>query len=665
MLTPGTPITLSTKDQKALGKALGYMLDDLERTYNPYFENLRVWWTWYDAIPKSRTKNFPFKSASNIVVPLIQVMSDSLVARTYGGIFGAGNNVWTTRTENETFKGRTNNIKRWINWAAAGNDFNLRLPLYDWLNELVPIGSSVVDLNWVNDVRFVFAGQGRGKARKWLAQPVSFGRGPKFEHVPREQVLWDTQYRIYEAPLVAREFNLTWSQINHISSRTGKAGGWIKENVEYVKDRWGIDGSPGQTVRRQKADSDGFEFDRSYLQEGDIRRIDVDWPVLQSIGGFEPDNHITRPGDEDLGQPSIPVRVTLHRSTSTILSISAYPYMTPYKTMFDGFYQKRPGRGHSIGMAKRLEHMQLGMTTATNQMFDARTRANAIWGKTNSRELLKREIDPRTPLYVSDMASFEPLNLPTTTFDDASLLTILQTFSERATGQADPLMGRETRSGGHPSPATSTLALMKQGDLLGGPHRDLIRMEVGRMGEATTILYQQFDENIDNRYRTIFGDKDAADIEGFLFPQDGTPITGNLTFDVLAMSEHTNPDAEMNRAIAVTQMNTNYWAFVLRALQAMQQSQGNPIIQQAAIKSIEAQTNAHVRFLEAGDIDDIEAYILQLRQGAEQGQDLRGITSQLGQLAANQGAAGQPAPSGLGGSFAESQSGAPGGIALQ
>ena len=226
-------------------------------------------------------------------------------------------------------------------------------------------------------------------------------------------------------------------------------------------------------------------------------------------------------------------------------------------------------------------------------------------------------------------------------------------------------MGRETRSGGHPSPATSTLALMKQGDLLGGPHRDLIRMEVGRMGEATTILYQQFDENIDNRYRTIFGDKDAADIEGFLFPQDGTPITGNLTFDVLAMSEHTNPDAEMNRAIAVTQMNTNYWAFVLRALQAMQQSQGNPIIQQAAIKSIEAQTNAHVRFLEAGDIDDIEAYILQLRQGAEQGQDLRGITSQLGQLAANQGAAGQPAPSGLGGSFAESQSGAPGGIALQ
>jgi hypothetical protein len=193
------------------------------------------------------------------------------------------------------------------------------------------------------------------------------------------------------------------------------------------------------------------------------------------------------------------------------------------------------------------------------------------------------------------------------------------------------------------------MALLDQSALMSGTTKELVRLQYGRMGEAIAALYQQFETNEDGRLERILGVGDAKSIESFMFPTD--PMFGNITFDMVAYSENFNPDTEMQRAVLVSQMNTNYWAFVMRVMQSIAQipqMQAPPALQAAmlkgAIQSIKGQTKAHLRFLEAGDVDDLEQFVFQLEQNEQAGgNDIRNAAGGLAEIAqARGGFQGQP-----------------------
>ena len=152
-LYPGQVIKLGDDDLAALSRHIQNEITNLETKYAEYFKRIQVWWRWYDAIPRSEKKNWPFVGASNIVVPLIQIMADSLTARAFSSVFGAGDKVWMARTENEQNTRMSRDMARYVNWQGRGNDFDMRLCAYDTFSELYPIGESVVALNWRDDWR--------------------------------------------------------------------------------------------------------------------------------------------------------------------------------------------------------------------------------------------------------------------------------------------------------------------------------------------------------------------------------------------------------------------------------------------------------------------------------------------------------------------------------
>jgi hypothetical protein len=627
-LIPGQPLKISSaKDRSRLGHALSEQVDDLELRNQPLFKDIRVWWDWHDAKPRMKHKDFPFKNASNIVVPLIQIMSNAMINRLYGMIFSAGRRIWMGHTENHHEEDRVKNVLRWINFQANNNDFNYRASVYNWLAELVPIGSSVLALNYRDDRRMVFAGQSRGKIR---SQEVSFARGPNFEHVPREQILWDTHYEIGDAPRVVRELHYSWSELNHAANVNA---GWFTDELETLQKHAGLEG-PSVTVTQSKNESDSraMPFDDT---DHDIREIHVDWPVLNSLG-FEADD-LDVPGKEDAGVPSVPLVFVLHRQSRRLLYAGAEPYFFPYKPFFDGYYRKRPGRGHSVGMAKDLASMQSGLTTTLNQAIDARTRSNAIWGITSRQELVNQPIDPRRWIYAPQGTTVEFPTPPTNVLQDTSIMNTIQIMAERLTGQADPAFGRESRSGGHPSPATSTLALMEQADQTIGTVKDGIRQQVARMGEAAATLYQQFETDENDRINRTLGPIDGQLVKDFIFPRD--PIAASMTFDVTAMSEGNNPAAEMGKMIQLTQLNVQYWGFIMQGMTVMSQAQaqGQPQIAEMARQGILAQTKFQELVLDHGDIDDIENYTLKIREGLADAQaQVQGAAEQLGSLAGTQ-----------------------------
>ncbi len=623
-LIPGQVINLPEADLQLLSRHLENEISNLETANSEFFKKIAVWWRWYEAEPRLKQKNFPFLNASNIVIPLIQIMSDGLIARSYNSVFGAGDNVWTARTENEENQGVARDVVRYQNWQAKGNDYDLRLGIYDAFSELYPIGSTVLALNYRTAHKYLYApGTRGGKFSKSVATQVRYNRGPIVEHSPRENYLWDVNYNIGDAPIVVRELAYTWVQLKQLYQMQPKA--WHKENIESIRTEHGQDhGSASKVVRDEKTKMDDMQELRpdDYTKPHDIREVHVDWPVMEAAG-------LTRRAAEDLTTPDVPLVATVHRKTGRILQLKAEPYNLPYKPFFDFFFRKRSGKGHAVGVAKRLKNMQSMMTTQFNQSIDAVTRANSVWAITSNKKHMESPLDPSHPIWAPGMEKeFKAFDLSKGIGPDHALIQAGQMIAERQMGIFDPAFGRESRQGGHPSPATSTLALLENTDVMAAPTMSMLRRQLSRLGEAIAVLNQQFETNEDGKIHRVLGGVDGDQVSSFLFPQE--PIPGNYMFDVVALSPQNNPDAEMNRAVQVGQMNQLYWGQIIQGVQAMESPQVGPQVKAAWMKYIDSMTNTYMRFLESANVDEIEKYVLNLR-AAQQGQ----APGNLGAIAGN------------------------------
>lgn len=624
MLEPGQVIRLDKSASRQLGRRLGRLVEDLETEYRTLLtQDIPTWWRNYYAIPRVKgLKTFPFKGASNVVIPFIQLQSDALISRTYSSMFGTGERIWGARTEREDLARQAKNVARWANDSARRFDY--KLTFYDWLAELVPIGSSVVGLRYAKDLRRVFYGNQSTEGKAPKSGWVEMSRGCRLEHIPREQILWDTRYRIWDAPLVVQEHCYTKAHLLQLIQQEKAAGlkpSWNETLISALPSQSSGDSSLSSQAKKFKNRIDSRS--QSDFQESggrDIRECFVQWPVLNSVG-FED------PSDPDAGASNVPCVIHIDRETNQILRVVAYPYYLDHWPLYDGFFRKDTGRGHGGGTSARLYVIQEILSTLFNQSFDSVTRANMIWAKTTDPTWQARDIDGSHPLYVgANINSFQELRLNPSIQPPIALMNFANIIGERLTGIADPAFGRESRQGGHPSPATSTLALMEQSQVLTATTTALLRDVVTRVGEDWAVLTQQYETNYDGYLQRRFGDTDAREIEELLFPTE--PIPGNILFNLTAMDENFNPDTEMKRAVVVDQMTERFWTLPLQALTQVSQlppelqAQFKPVWQ----AYIKARTETFTRFLEAADIDNIETF---LGRGGDQPDAVTGAQQQL------------------------------------
>jgi hypothetical protein len=656
MILPGQEVRISDEKKRLLAGELLAITKDLEDDHSLLFSNIETWWTNYEGIARQKVKNFPFRGASNVIVPLIQAQVNAHVADNWNAIYSSGSRIWTTTQENQGNETMAKNVGRYINWQADNNDFNFKPQVYSNLLESAAIGCSVIAANWRHDERWLYT---RGKDRRPQAQRVSFARGPILESVPREQMLWDTQYLVAEAPIVIREFAMSWYAIAHAAHSDPKKT-WDLDAIEKIRDQGGAAG-PSANVRARKQEHDSRTTTiRRKNSDHDVREIRIDWPILNAIGITGQD--LATPFDAKANTPHVPIVVTLHRKTGLILRIIAEPYFLPYKPFFDVYYQRRANRGHGVGLAKKIEGMQAAATTIFNQQIDMQTRANSVWAKTNDPKLMGRPIDPSSPIYDPSMQSFEPIALPSPAFSNIQLLSEVQGFAERLTGNSDPSFGKDTTAGGHPTPATSTQLLLGQSQKLSSPNRDMIGEAYSRMGQCVAMLDQQF-ESDPVKLQQVLGDRDAESVMEFLFPTEAIP--GRYRFSVTGLSRALNPDAEMQRAVMVGQMNQNYWAGTVKATEAMAmlfQAPLPPQVKEFMIHSyvqwIEANTEQHSDFLEAANVDDIERFTIDFERAENRSVEvLRDFAGRARELA--QAGVGAPQP-GVGGAQGGAAAGAGG-----
>lgn len=611
MPIPGTQLPLDPSDAKRLGEFVGAMSFDLESDHAPVIAKQEHWWKTYEAKPRTAVRTFPWQGAANVVLPLAQTWAKAIIAR-YSGRMFSSTDFWTGRTQNEDWAQLVATWMPYQNWAAQGNVFDIYMPTADVLGEMVPMGSGFFALSWREQIQLRYTPAAvRGKK---VGPPVKVfaHRGPYLEHVPRRDLLWIPGRTISESEIVVRRRLMTRAELIDFGRTIGADPAIIDEMLKH----------PDEQSTDESAERAGFG--RTTLMY-DIREAWVDYPT---IAGARLER-IIPPDESSSERPPVPIVVTFQQGTKLVARAMTHPYFFTHKPFYDVHFDKRSGRADSMGVAEMSDQIQRAATTAINQSLDSVTFSHTLKFVTTDRRLLDFKFAPNRPILVDNINSVLFPNLGTQVVPDLALINFLIATGERLFSVGDPALGRETRLGGHPSPATSTLAMLEQLAINVSVGLRFLRYRMSTIGEDIATLFQQYEADVDDggRIEAAVGFQDAQVIKNLVLPLD-QPISGNAKFDVNTLSETTSPDAERAKIVLEDQMLTNYYSQLLGAAQILQTPVGqNPMVQEIVKKAILGKTETMKRFLATTNFDKVEDVILQLGES-------RGATLQLLQQAA-------------------------------
>lgn len=620
------PIELPADTLMRLGGALTEQVRDLEMVHSRFFDNLRIWWKWYEAEPKTKIKTYPWRNASNVVAPVIRTQADSRTAQDFALLWGTKDRFYGSKSQNEDFS-RTHlgPVTDFLNWAIEA-EINPFWAILDWIHERNCIGTSVMSVSWDSTERYVFAPNSNKPER------VVLRRGVRWNHHPAESILWEPGISVRDSEQVVVQYFKTATDLSHCLMQ--EDAGYNKDGILNLLKHPHINGSPGAQVHAEKDERAGVDAEQNISRRRifDTRSIWVDWPVLSTISGLKGIEDLAIVTDEESGEKvRVPLIIDLAPDTKTVLRVLPNPYlMADGNPFFDIFYKKQSGYSRGVGLCKILEGPQRAQSTIINQSIDARTLQNAMPFKTTDPKLRERPITPGSGMYVTNIKDAEAFPIPGASPMDITLANLLQVYAERAGGTTDPMIGRESRSGGHPSPATNYMGQLQQGAKMGSVPTLILGQRLGEIGLYTASLYQQFDTDESGRLVRVFGAADAVKIRDWLFPNDMS-LVGNMQLSLTALSDD-NPQSAMQRSLMVSQVTQMYFGNILKLIQVLSMPQVPPPVKKAAVQAVKVLGDTHQDFLEASSYDEAQEAILRLDQG-----DMNAI-AQLQQLAAQAGA---------------------------
>lgn len=635
------PIRLNEHQQRQLGGVLTEIVRDLEQSHSQAFDNIRIHWKWYWAEPKVRVKSWPWPNASNMVAPVIMTQADARTAQDFALLWGAKDKFYTGSSENEEFvRSHLSEVMRFANFAVRA-EINPFWAIHDWIHERNVIGGAVIAATWEEDERYLFTPGGKRPQR------VVTKRGVRWTHWPAEMILWEPGLDVRESDIVATQRLLRWGDITKmVQGQDGYDKDAVRRLFEFPHEH----GSPGAEVRAEKEERAGIDptLNVSRRRSFDVRTLWIDWPALEGMGvpGLR-DAAVVQ--DDETGERTIlPLIVELVPDSREVIRVLPNQYLTvDGNPFFAAYYKRQVGYPRGVGLSKILEQPQRGETTVLNQSLDARTLQISVPFKTTNTKLRERPITPNGGMYVESMGDAEPFAIPGAGPTDPMLVNLLQVFAERIGGSNDPVLGRESRSGGHPSPATNYMGQLQQAAKMAATPTLILGETLSQLGLYTLGLYQQFDTDPTGRIERVFGKPDAKIIQSWLFPVDMT-LVGNLQISLTALSDE-NPQVAMQQAMVVSQATQQYAANVIRVMQLVSNPQAPQPLKDAALQSLRVLGDTHQRFLEAANYDEAREAIFRLEGGDDNAiQQLYAIAQQqLSGAAPGAGAgAGVAAPSG-------------------
>ena len=479
--------SFSSKARAALAKSYQRKLLDAEQGRSQLMHD-----TWVRANKfyegKAREKVWPFKGASNAVLPVVQTNCNHLKARLHQAA--------TTMSpvylllpilpeDVELFEGFTAGDLRdlWQQWSTyVENTVIDHDDLMDRVSDLmVKYGDAFVYLNWENmpmkDIHWSKeTGKYESEFRDLHDSPVAdvlHGKNVyiSVEETDVQKAKWvgiDVYYdpEDIEVLMDSGAWNkkeaktiLEWHRVERPKLKEGDESNWFNMRED------------GTYVHRDR-------LDESRREEARLSRTDGTRNKIRMVRVF---------AREDVDGDRFPeeVEFLIHRESEMIPFIKPMDLWHGERPIIQFHYMRRDGSVYSIGVAEMLFNVQI----ISNRLIRDQLNNNMIQNtkmflaKANGPIEDKFQAHPGRVVFVDDIKTdFMPIDMGTgRPVDIVNTLPLIQQWGERLTGVNDAAMGQMSPKR---APAMSTMALLEQAN----KGTDYI---IRRMGKAQSRMWRQ------------------------------------------------------------------------------------------------------------------------------------------------------------------------------
>lgn len=561
MLTP-VPFTLKA-DSDAEKRLKRYLSDrvtalrlGLEQLHG--YNGVVKWRKAYEAIPAEETREFPWHGASNLVVPIIGIHTDTLLARVMAAVMKT-KPMWIAKTLGDFADTAPDGIKSAIEefleyFALEPSELDLYRVEREWFSDTIKLGTGVIKVPWIKDWLDVVTEAGDGSGKPQFDRKLQY-EGPKPTKLRYEKF----KYPVNKSTIEEMDFkyHIVTLERHELEDRKlkGVYNSTATDMVLQHPDRTGPDVVDTQKNQDAKVDTvQGYGY--------------AEWDICECHFKYRVDiSHYCK------------VIVWYHEASDQILRSFHNYYPDEIFLASRLFYRDDMFPG--MGFAEILLSMQEELSQIHNQRRDNMTVAN----------LKLYRVDPDSPLnkgfkiYPGAMVPAKKDDFETQEFGtpvmgeiDSERLTIEMT--EKRSGVSPPMQGMgagaNTKRGVYT--AMGTLSLMQEGNTRTDLNITDIRYAHTHLGRILCQEYGMF--GLGDRQR-MFGKK------GELVKQAlDAMIDGRMALPVYSSSASVNKEVEKQNDLMLMGVSDRYHQTISAMLAAANNPMTPDAVKQYTIKAV-------------------------------------------------------------------------------
>lgn len=438
---------LSEEKETALKKYLKDRVQELKNGMRELYEDKVIKWrAAYEARPREEVRQFPFQNASNIVIPIIAIHTDTLKAQLMAAIFKTHPLVTALilgefGAESDALKEAYSDYMQYV--GIDPSELDLYRVYNEGMGECIKFGTVTFKSPWEKKTRhfLIPGGDGTGSAKDFLERTIY--EGPRPEKLPFDSFYLPPQSKTIEDAHIKCHKRL---MLAHELEERGFSGLYEKEKV--VKVIAAPDRTSPSEVTKEQEETLGARTDSSFgHREYDVWECFVQW----------------RYQDEAFAPRMI---ATYHPLSDTLLRV-AWDNFEPEWFVGARLIQ-RDDMYFGMGFAEAAWPFQEGASETYNGYRDNQTVANTrVWRVSPDSKLHQGYRIYPSVMLPAEKDEIEPLahgDLSNINLDE---LRVLLDLAERRTGVSPPQQGfgAGTQSGKRGIySAMGTLSVLQEGN---------------------------------------------------------------------------------------------------------------------------------------------------------------------------------------------------------
>lgn len=536
----------------------------------------------YKALPEVEEKNFPWKGASNVVVPYVAICVDSVAARLQRALLGPKDPVECHLSSPKPFPMANGqpltekDVRDWVSHFldASGSRDRLRTILWD----VAQNGDGFVKPMWIEEGETYHGYNDEGQVVE-LNVPgytgVRWHVASSFDVIgPRGFDEWG------QLPWFSNRLRMTWEEIKK-AEQDG-----IFFDVDRIKN-----------TKSERRDKQHLVQKKAERQNEDT----VEPYTLFEIHGMFEILGATPDGATERDEPSFQEVILIYEHTKKVFLRKIYnPFFGRSRHFVKIPYLVQPHQMYSLGVAEMSYPFQIEASTAHNQVIDAATAANAgiVIRSPGAGWSKNQEIYPGCSITAEKpKEDIQILHLSEPSPHLVDVEERAAFLMEKRTGVSVYNLGMESATVGSRATATGTTALISEGNIRFWVSIDDMRRAIEELLYLTIQQEQQFRP----------GGYEWAPGRYIQFPPGDPRLTLGLKLSL--SSESINRDLEVQQMQLLIQVLNDYYMRINQAGAILFNPQFPEPQKMLIFQTMNAAAVVMKRFVERFDIENLDMIV--------------------------------------------------------